>query len=215
MVARAALLLLLVAAAPRCATVAPAAAADRPRSWSDPLPADPAFPNLQRVTPTLYRCAQPTEAGLRRLAEQRPLEPGARPVQTVVSLRLLHDDELEDELEVGDDVDLRDGAPLRLERIHFKSWHPEDEDVVKFLRIATTPALQPVLVHCRYGADRTGAMVAAYRIVVEGWTKEEAVREMTEGGFGFHPVWNGLRDYLMELDVGKIRREVAAAGLWP
>jgi protein tyrosine/serine phosphatase len=212
MVARAALLLMMtVAAAPGCATVAPLAAADRPRSWSDPLPADPDFPNLQRVTPTLYRCAQPTAAGLRRLADRQPLEPGGRPVQTVVSLRLLHDDDVE----ARDDADATGGAPLRRERIRFKSWHPDDEEIVAFLRIATTPALQPVLVHCHYGADRTGTMVAAYRIVVEGWTKEEAVREMTEGGFGFHPVWNGLCDHLMELDVAKIRRAVAAAGPWP
>ena len=205
MVARAALLLLLLVAAPRCAMVPALAESDRPHTWGEALPADPGFPNLHRVTPTLYRSAQPTDAGLRRLAGQQPLEPGCRPVKTVVSLRLLHDD----------DVDPKSGAALRLERIHFKSWHPEDEDVVKFLRIATTPELQPVLVHCHYGSDRTGTMVAAYRIVVQGWTKEEAVREMTEGGFGFHPIWNGLRDYLMELDVDKIRSEVAAGGPWP
>jgi protein-tyrosine phosphatase len=43
-----------------------------------------------------------------------------------------------------------------------------------------------VFVHCRYGDDRTGMMIAAYRMAVEGWTPEEARQEMEK--FGFHPM---------------------------
>jgi len=86
--------------------------------------------------------------------------------------------------------------------------------VVKFLRLATTPALQPVLVHCRHGSDRTGIMVAVYRIVVEGWSKAEATDGMINGGFGFHPLWKNLPRYIEALDVAAIRTQVAAQGPW-
>ena len=88
-----------------------------------------------------------------------------------------------------------------------KAWHPEREDAVLFLRIVTDPNRTPVLVHCQYGADRTGTMCAIYRIVVQKWPKEEAIREMTEGGFGFHEVWSNLPTWIDELDVEALRKE--------
>ena len=41
----------------------------------------------------------------------------------------------------------------------------------------------PVLVHCAAGAYRTGATVALYRMVFEGWSLEDAVPEMKYSGF--------------------------------
>ena len=46
----------------------------------------------------------------------------------------------------------------------------------------------PVLVHCLHGSDRTGTIVAMYRIVEQGWTREAAIAEMTGGGYGYHAV---------------------------
>ncbi len=129
---------------------------------------------------------------------------GDPPIQTIVSLRAFKDDSSL----------VAATSALRLEEISFKTWHPEDEDIVKFLRIATTPALQPVLVHCRHGSDRTGTMVAVYRIVVDGWTKAQATDEMIHGGFGFHPLWQNLLRYIEALDVDAIRAQVAAQGPW-
>ncbi len=129
---------------------------------------------------------------------------GDPPVNTIVSLRAFNDDSSL----------VAVSSPLRFEEISFKTWHPEDEDVVKFLRIATTPALQPVLVHCQHGSDRTGTMVAIYRIVIEGWTKAEATNEMINGGFNFHPMWQNLPRYIEALDVEAVRAQVAAKGPW-
>jgi hypothetical protein len=51
-------------------------------------------------------------------------------------------------------------------------------------------------------------MVAIYRVVVEGWTKADAINEMTQGGYGFHPVWRNLIRYIGDLDVDAIRAQV-------
>jgi hypothetical protein len=48
-------------------------------------------------------------------------------------------------------------------------------------------------------------MIAVYRIAVQGWSKAEAIREMTEGGFGFHPAWSNLPKWIQKLDIDLIK----------
>jgi protein tyrosine/serine phosphatase len=168
-----------------------APAPERPAEWAVPIAVE-GVPNLHKVSDTLYRSAQPTEEGFRNLKKLG--------IKTIVSLRVFHTDE--DEIEdAGAEKD------FNIKRISFKTWHAEDEDVVEFLKIVTDPNNAPVLVHCQHGADRTGLMTAIYRVAVQGWTKKEALREMTEGGYGFHTVWQNLPEYFEELDIAKIRKE--------
>jgi protein tyrosine/serine phosphatase len=187
-----------------CTSVVPAAAGPRPQSWATPIVSSPDLPNLFRVNASLYRSAQPSGAGFALLGEHASLVAGDRPIRTVVSLRAFTDDT----------PPMPASSVLRLEHISFKTWHPEDEDVIKFLRIATTPALQPVLVHCQHGSDRTGTMVAIYRVAIDGWTKAQATDEMVNGGFGFHPFWQNLKRYIDGLDVDAVKAEVAKQGPW-
>ncbi len=135
----------------------------RPDSWAIPLSPNKGLPNLNRVNSHLYRSAQPEKSGFEFLETQPVLYQGNKPIKTIISLRAFNDDA----------PLVSDHSKLHLEQIRFKTWHPEDEDVIKFLRIATTPSLQPVLVHCLHGSDRTGTMVAIYRIAYEGWSKRK------------------------------------------
>jgi protein tyrosine phosphatase (PTP) superfamily phosphohydrolase (DUF442 family) len=171
-----------------------AAAASRPARWAAPLER-PGLPNLHRVNERYLRGAQPSAEGMRELERLG--------VKTVVNLRALNSDRDE----IGD-------AGLAYEHISFKAWHAEDEDVVRFLRIVTKTENQPVFVHCQHGADRTGMMTAIYRIAVEGWSREDAIAEMTGGGYGFHSIWKDLVDYVRTVDVERLSREagVKASG---
>jgi len=121
-------------------------------AWAGPINR-PGVGNFHRVSETMFRGAQPTAEGMRVLQSMG--------IRTIVNLRRFHSDR--DEL--GD-------TPLRYERITFNTTHPERRETVRFLQLATTPSLQPIYVHCKHGSDRTGLMVAAYRVAVEGWPVE-------------------------------------------
>lgn len=156
------------------------------RPWAVKLE-KPGLKNLHQVSTNLYRCAQPDQKGMAELEKLG--------IKTVINLRGFH----------GDTDELK-GTTLRGERIQFNTWHAEDEDVVKFLQIVTSTNGAPYVVHCLHGSDRTGTMIAIYRIAVEGWTKDEAIEEMTKGGFGFHPIWGNLPRYLRELDLDALKK---------
>lgn len=187
-----------------CSIFTRSAADPRPETWATRVEANPGLENLWRVNSSLYRSKQPTKGGFAFLGTRPSLVSGDRPIKTIVSLRSSEDDTLS----------VPTASALRFVQIRFRTLDAEDEDVVKFLRIATTPALQPVLVHCRRGADRTGTMVAIYRIAYDGWTKAQAIDEMVRGGFGFNPLWVNLTDYIKKLDVDAIKDKVKKQGAW-
>jgi protein tyrosine phosphatase (PTP) superfamily phosphohydrolase (DUF442 family) len=139
-------------------------------------------PNLCKVSETLYRGAQPTREGFENLKKLG--------IKTVVSLRDHHSDE-----------ELLEGIGLSYIPISTDTWDISFEKVAAFLQVAIDPDASPVFVHCQHGADRTGVMVASYRVAVQGWEKTRAIREMTHGGFGYHPLWVKLPDVVRSLDV--------------
>ncbi|MGB2808244.1 MAG: dual specificity protein phosphatase family protein [Sedimentisphaerales bacterium] len=160
------------------------------REWAHRLEM-PGVENLHKVSDFLYRGAQPTKEGMQQLKELG--------IKTIVNLRSFHSDRAE----TGD-------TGLSYEHIYMKTWHAEEKEVVRFLNIVTDPNRTPVFVHCQRGADRTGTMCAIYRIAVQGWSKDEAIEEMTKGGFGFYSGWKNLINYIHELDIEEIK---SSAGL--
>jgi len=159
---------------------------NRPANWAQPIRLE-GVPNLHKVSDTLYRSAQSSAEGMKNLKTMG--------VETIINLRSFHSDR-----------DKIKETGLAYEHIYMKAWHPEEEDAVRFLKIATNPKRTPVLVHCQHGADRTGAMCAIYRIAVQGWSREEALKEMTEGGFGFHGIWQDLVQWISALDMEEIKK---------
>jgi len=154
--------------------------------WAEAVPAA-GLPNLHRVSADLYRGAQPKREGF---AELQKLG-----IKTVVNLR------------ESDGVDAQLPAlGLAYESIPMTALRLKDADVVRFLRIAGNPQNAPVFVHCRRGADRTGLMSAVYRIAIQGWTKEQALAEMTRGGFRFNHGYQNVVNYIRDLDIEQIKQ---------
>ncbi len=158
---------------------------DRAKTWAQPVKLA-GVPNLYRVTDELYRSDQPSPLGMQNLKKLG--------IKTIVNLRAFHSDRHK----IGE-------IGFAYEHIYMKPWHPEAGDAVRFLQIVTDPKRSPVLVHCQHGADRTGAMIAIYRIAVQGWSKEEAIREMTGDCFGFHQIWENLVEWIRELDIDSVK----------
>lgn len=163
-----------------------------PRLWATPVSV-PGVPNMFEVNDSLYRSAQPTREGMRNLQ--------AFGIGTIVNLRWLHSDKF-----------LIKGTTLGYATCRAKAWHIEDEDVVWFLDTVKSPVFAPYLVHCQHGSDRTGCMIAMYRIVEQGWAKEEAIKELRHGGFGYHTFWQNITKYIEDVDVEKIRSELLIKG---
>ncbi|MGA9753397.1 MAG: tyrosine-protein phosphatase [Acidobacteriota bacterium] len=145
------------------------------------------LPNFARVSDGLYRGAQPTREGFESLK--------AMGVRTVINLRDHHSD-----------APLLADLGIRYVEIPCDAWRINDAPVVLFLKLATDAACQPVFVHCQHGSDRTGVMVAAYRVVVQDW--DPALAEAELPNFGFHPVFLNLRRYVAGLDRARLRGEV-------
>lgn len=168
--------ILAAAALGSCATGVEETAAKRPKRWAQPVEVA-GVPNLHRVGPQLYRSAQPTAEGMAKLRKMG--------VKTVVSLRYFGKDEAPQD----------PAGPARV-NIPVASWNPSRKDADRFLETVSDPEKGPFLVHCYHGADRTGTMCAIYRVRVQGWEPEEAIDEMTRGGFGFHTIWGNLPDFV-------------------
>ena len=85
-----------------------------------------------------------------------------------------------------------------------------DEHVAKVLAIIEK-APKPVLISCRAGVDRTGIIAAAYRVLIQGRSRKEAIAELE----GFHSPWNPLNAHYIRGLAGarkaKILRDV---GKW-
>ena len=136
-------------------------------------------PNAGEVTPNLYRGAQPNAQGFKALAS----------------------------LGVGIVVDLRGSSKAELERVNKLGmqyvaipWHcpfPRNEAFARFLELIRQNPGKKVFVHCRLGDDRAGMTIAAYRMAEQGWTAQEAMKEMQAYGFSqsHHFICPGLSSY--------------------
>lgn len=149
----------------------------------------PSLSNFHMVSSNLYRGAQPTTAGFQELSKMG--------IKTVINLRDFHSDLL-----------LIDTNKLRYFAIPMNAWNVNRKDAVTFLRIVMDTNNFPMFVHCKHGSDRTGTMCAIYRLAIDNWSKEKALDEMKNGGFGYHDIWYNLPLFISKLDVEALKSEV-------
>jgi hypothetical protein len=135
-------------------------------------------PKFGEVTPTLYRGGQPTREGFDRLAKMG--------INIVVDVGRSKRDE-------------RQLKKLGMRYVPI-AWHcpfPKDDVFARFLKLIRDNPNKKIFVHCRLGDDRTGMMIAAYRMSAQGWTAERAMKEMEAFGFTdlHHLICPGLAEY--------------------
>jgi tyrosine-protein phosphatase SIW14 len=138
------------------------------------------MPNLFKINDNFYRGGQPTENGL---AELKKLG-----IKTIINLRT-----------TGNDVEKEEIAAKKLGlnfiNVPLNNWlKPKNSEVENVLKLINEATNQPLFLHCKRGSDRTGTIVAAYRIRFENWTDKQAVKEAKTFGFGWWQVW--MKDYI-------------------
>jgi tyrosine-protein phosphatase SIW14 len=139
-------------------------------------------PNAGKVTEQLYRGAQPHVGSISRLKKMG--------ITTIVDLR-------------AEDAGMREQEKKEAERtgIHFVSipvggWaNPTNDEIAQFLSLFQGHSQERVFVHCHFGQDRSGVFVAVYRMAIQKWPPEEAIKEMYY--FGFNGFWHpGMMSFI-------------------
>jgi protein tyrosine/serine phosphatase len=156
-------------------------------------PAQPAgLPNFHKVDEHVYRGAQPTPEGFHNLS--------VLGIRTVVDLRGSEHSEAAEKKIVEADGMRYVGIPMR------GMSTPTDKQISDALRLMNDPASAPVFIHCRRGADRTGAVIACYRISHDHWDTAKAQDEANSLGMSFFQL--AIRRYVAHYG-GKPGGEIA------
>ena len=145
--------------------------------------------NFYCVSDNVYRSEQPQASDLPALKELG--------IKTVLSLRHYHHDSGE-----------FDRAGITSLQHKMDAGSVSVTDLITVLRMMrSTP--KPLLLHCWHGSDRTGFVVAGYRMVFMNWTAADAIEELRLGGFGHHAsYYPNIAKVLKELDVAAVRNAV-------
>jgi protein tyrosine/serine phosphatase len=131
---------------------------------------------LDVVTPWLIRGAQPSKAALKQLSNAG--------VRTVINLRWSSDALREERQWILETEMNYVVIPLTYLTL------PTRAQINKFLSVLDDSANHPVYVHCQHGVDRTGMMMAIWRIARQNWTAHKAYAEMRDSGFHKFPMYH-------------------------
>jgi protein tyrosine phosphatase (PTP) superfamily phosphohydrolase (DUF442 family) len=175
---------------------------------------------LREVTPgRVYRSGQMNALGFREARDRHG-------VRTVLCLR---DDDPDPDVDLGflpgggtvkeSDLCRELGlrfvfiAPDLVSRRDVAGRRPEA--IERFLEVMDDPASYPVLIHCNAGLNRTGVLVAVYRMEYEGWSRAEAFRETLDNGFGRSQCTTAndyIKQYVLTYQPGRRQPEALRKG---
>src|SRR5262249_24291654 len=140
------------------------------------------LPNFHQVYENLYRGAQPQHGGVKKLSELG--------IKTVINLRGASE-------EARNEQNQAEASGLRyFNNPVSRPGRPTEEPVAPALAIIDAKENWPVFVHCQRGSDRTGVIIAVYRILRDQWTEEQAIAEAKR--FGMARVQFSKKDYISD-----------------
>ena len=130
--------------------------------------------NFYKVDEHVYRGAQPTDEGFKYLAKIG--------VKTIIDLRGAGEGRRNEESVVT-------AAGMKYINIPMTGLTPPSEaEITRILGMLEDATTGPVFVHCQRGADRTGAVIASYRIEHDGWDNARALKEAMANGMSFFQI---------------------------
>jgi tyrosine-protein phosphatase SIW14 len=159
----------------------------RPSSWATKVNTT-SLKNLHKVDDEIFRCEQPDMLGFQELE--------GLGIKSVLNLRNKHSDSL-----------FLLNSHLNCFKVNMEAKDIADTEIIMALRILKD-APKPIVIHCKHGADRTGVVVAMYRVVFQNWTKDKAIGELKYGGFGFHEAFANIPMYIQQANIEAIRKAV-------
>ena len=130
------------------------------------------LPNYREVNSQITRGGQPTPEGFRSLA--------ATGIRTVVDLRG-PGERSESERKLVTTLGMRYvSVPMSSVR------PPTAQEMSKIFEVLNDKSAAPIFVHCRRGSDRTGTVLAIYRMEQDHWTNQQALVEARRHGMSWY-----------------------------
>jgi tyrosine-protein phosphatase SIW14 len=146
----------------------------------------PGVPNFHSVNEHVYRGGQPADAGWSSLAKLG--------VKTVVDLRPAGEHSISKEERAVEAAGMfYVSEPLA------RLAAPTKEEIFNILTLLDSSAQWPVFIHCRRGADRTGTVIACYRIAHNQLANEEALREAMR--YGMSRLELGMKHFIQNVHI--------------
>ena len=144
--------------------------------------------NLYKIDSGVYRSEQPSDTDFKALEKYG--------IREVLNLRNRHSDD-----------DEAAETKIKLHRLKMKAHSVNEEQLIKALRIIRTAKARSffIVITVPIGQGRCALCIVSY---FKGVSKQKAIQEMTEGGFGFHRIYKNIIRTIEKADIERIKREV-------
>jgi len=147
------------------------------------------FKRLYKISANLYRSEQPNKKGFKEIDTMG--------IKTILNLRRLRNNK-------------KKAKNFNFNLVHYpvRTKLLNEDDIIYALSVIQN-SQQPVLLHCWHGSDRTGTIIAAYRMVVDNWSRTEAIEEFQNNALGHHHrMYPNLLVLLKNLNIEKLKKKL-------
>jgi protein tyrosine/serine phosphatase len=160
-------------------------------SWADDASEPTGVPNFHTVDEHLYRGAQPSPDGFKSLSKLG--------IKVIIDLR-------EGREHAVLEQKLVESAGMKYVNVPMRGLNaPTDEQMATVFALLGDSSGWPTFVHCKRGADRTGTVVACYRISHDHWQNEKALKEARL--YGMSRIEVAMQRYILEFKSGVVQSQ--------
>ncbi len=144
--------------------------------------------NFHQVDSQIFRSAQPDKADFKLM--------DSLGIKEVLNFRQLHKDNKK-----------AASTDIKLHYLKLRAGKLTEQDLFNALAVIKNRK-GPILFHCWHGSDRTGAVAAMYEIVFINKDVEAAIKDMIEGGYGFHRQFDNIPQLIRSIDIAAFKAKL-------